>query len=64
MASLPARRRGNDVQRWDPLRDLAEMVGETRFEPCDRPAPSPEVVGLSRLDTQTADLVSAAGLHS
>ncbi len=25
MASLPARRRGNDVQRWDPVRDLAEM---------------------------------------
>jgi HSP20 family protein len=25
MPSLPARRRGGDVQRWDPLRDLADM---------------------------------------
>lgn len=25
MPPLPARRRGNDIQRWDPLRDLADI---------------------------------------
>jgi len=50
MASLPTRRRGNDVQRWDPLRDLADvreqmdrLFGDALTRPVDDPVWAPPV---------------------